>query len=338
MPFQIKNANITTMFVDAIVNPTDRNYSGSGGVDYQIHHAAGNELRAECDKLAKLQTGSVAVTQGYNLPCQYVFHTVGPIWKGGSFSETTLLRSCYLNALLQAKKLGVSSIAFPLISSGTFGFPKDQVLKIAIDAFRDFEESISDDMEITLCVFDRKAYDLSCKDDLEQFLSKNIIPTFPRESAVLSSKMSAPSNAAPRAAFSEECECTRLPCREPEQDLDSWLKKQDDSFAVALLKLIDKKGMTEVQCYKKAQVTKNTFWEINNNPNYRPSKQTAIAFAIALELTLEETQQFLKTVGITLSHSNTFDMIIEYYITNGIYDIYEINAALYRYDQVCLGC
>lgn len=326
------------MFVDAIVNPTDRNYSGSGGVDYQIHHAAGSELRAECDKLPKLQTGSVAVTKGYHLPCKYVIHTVGPSWKGGKFGEATLLRSCYLNALLQAKKLGISSIAFPLISSGTFGFPKDQVLKIAIDAFRDFEESISDDMEITLCVFNRKAYNLSCKDDLEQFLSKNVIPNFPRESAVLYSEMSAPSMAAPNILSSDESECTRFPRREPAPDLDSWLKKQDDSFAVTLLKLIDKKGMTEVQCYKKAQVTKNTFWKINNNPNYRPSKQTAIAFAIALELTLEETQQFLKTVGFTLSHSNTFDMIIEYYITNGIYDIYEINAALYRYDQVCLGC
>lgn len=235
MPFQIKNANITTLFVDAIVNPTDRNFSGSGGVDYQIHHAAGSELRTECDKLPELRTGSVAVTKGYDLPCQYVIHTVGPIWKGGRFNEATLLRSCYLNALLQAKKLGISSIAFPLISSGTFGFPKDQVLKIAIDAFRDFEESIGDDMEITLCVFDCKAYDLSCKDDLEHFLFKNKIPVFPQESAVLYPRVSAPSMAAPSILSSDKSECTRLPCREPTPDLDSWLKKQDDPFAVTLL-------------------------------------------------------------------------------------------------------
>lgn len=324
MPFQIVNADITTLKVDAIVNPTDWSYSGSGNTDLAIHTAAGEGLREECDTLPELQTGSVEATGGYGLPSKYIIHTVGPIWRGGDYNEPVLLRSCYVNAMLRAKKMGLSSLAFPLISSGTFGFPKDQVLEIAISAIRDFQESVSDDLDITLCVFDRRSYELSRKYDLEQFLAQADAEDFCCD-AVCAMPMLAESMLAPQKAAKAG-------------NLENWLKQQDDSFAVTLLKLIDKKGMTDVACYKKAQISKKTFWKINNDPHYKPSKQTVIAFAIALELSLEETEQFLRTVGFSLSHSNTFDMIIEYYITNEIYDLYEINAALYRYDQVCIGC
>lgn len=212
--------------------------------------------------------------------------------------------------MLCARKLELSSLAFPLISSGTFGFPKDQVLEIAIAAIRDFLEILDGNMDVTLCVFDRKSYELSRKYDLEQFLTQ---------------VGSADTSCAPHGT-------------EKADSLEDWLLRQNDSFAVTLLKLIDKKNMTDVDCYKKAQISKKTFWKINNDPHYKPSKQTVIAFAIALELSLKETESFLKTVGFSLSHSNTFDMIIEYYISNEIYDLYEINAALYRYGQACIGC
>lgn len=319
MAFQIVNTDITTLPVDAIVNPTDRYYSGSGNTDLAIHTAAGERLREACDRLPELQTGSVEVTEGYGLPCRYVIHTVGPVWRGGSHNEAVLLRSCYLNAMLRAKKLGLTSVAFPLISSGTFGFPKDQVLEIAASAIRDFQED--SDLDITLCVFDRHAYELTRKHDLEQFLMQT-----ERENRCCTFSMPMMSKSVCLAETDEM------------NTLEDWLQKQDDSFAVTLMKLIDKKGMTDVACYKKAQISKKTFWKINNDPHYKPSKPTVLAFAIALELSLEETEQFLRTVGFSLSHSNTFDMIIEYYITNGIYDLYEINAALYRYDQVCIGC
>ena len=132
MPFQIVHQDITLFSCDAIVDPTDWVYSGSGGTDLQIHRAAGPELRRECDRLFPLATGDVAVTKGYNLPCKHVIHTVGPVWCGGELNEQILLRGCYINALLAAKKQGDLSVAFPLIASGTFGFPKDQVLRIAI--------------------------------------------------------------------------------------------------------------------------------------------------------------------------------------------------------------
>lgn len=331
MPFKIVNTDIAALHVDAIVNPTDSRYSGSGGTDFAIHAAAGENLRRECAALPALQPGDIAVTGGYDLPCKYVLHTVGPIWQGGRHNEPALLRSCYLNAMLQAAKLNLSSVAFPLISSGTFGFPKDRVLEIAISAIRDFQENAAEELDVTLCVFDRKSYELTQQRDLEQFLQRGKLPR---------AHFSMPKFASPvmREVCADVCE-SAMPCPAAQaEDLEAWLRQQDDSFAVTLLKLIDKKGMTDVACYKKAQISKKTFWKINNDPHYKPSKQTAIAFAIALELTLKETEQFLRTVGFSLSHSNTFDMIIEYYITHEIYDLYEINAALYRYDQVCIGC
>ena len=152
-----------------------------------------------------------------------------------------------------------------------------------------------------------------------------VAPAAERSLGYTSDKVSAPAPASVCAARSAPT-------------LSEWIKKQDDTFAVLLLKLIDKKGMGDAECYKKANVHKNVFWKIKNDGKYRPGKPTVLAFAIALELSLEETEQLLRSAGFALSHNNLFDMIIEFYISNGIYDIFEINEALYKYDQSCLGC
>lgn len=348
MPFQIIQKDITEIGTDAIVNPTDEWLSGSGGTDYAVHSAAGRQLDEACEQIEELQTSEIAVTDAYNLPCQYVFHTVGPIWKDGSRNEEALLRSCYLNALLKAKKMGLASIAFPLISSGTFGFPKDRVLRIAIDAVSDFLFTTDGEMQVFICILDRGAFVLSKEIALKEYLQRG--KRFVYEDHAL--KMCQSEERAVSAPVSEDEDLFVLneapicsapaPCApQPKpitDEISDWIKKQDDSFAVMLLKLIDKKGMTDVECYKKANVTKGTFWKINNDPKYKPSKATVIAFAIALELDMDETTQLLKTVGFTLSNSNTFDMIIQFFIINQNYDIFEINAALFQYDQVCLGC
>ena len=329
MPFEIVHSDITKIQVDAIVNPTDSRFSGSGGTDYAIHKAAGPLLGQACRGLETLHQSGIAVTDGYNLPCRYVFHTMGPIWTGGRRNEAALLRACYLNVLLKAGEMGLSSIAFPLISSGTFGFPKDQVLSIATTAIRDYLTVTDGELWVLLCVYDKTAYEISRRMELERFLG-----------TVGGRVKTAAAPVSKRAAMREEPDFTcyeTMPC-EATQSLNDWLKHQDDTFAVTLLKLIDRKHMTEVQCYKRANVSKKTFWKINNDPKYRPSKPTVIAFAIALELTLQETEDLLRTVGFSLSHSNTFDMIVEFYIRQGTYDIYEINAALYQFDQICLGC
>ena len=341
MPLQIIHRDITTMACDAIVNPTDNYFSGSGGTDYAIHTAAGIGLRYECDHLEPLSFGEVAVTNGYNLPCKYIIHTMGPVWTGGQRCEPVLLRSCYMNALFKASELGAKSIAFPLISSGTFGFPKDKVLRIAIDAISDYISNTDKEIFVTVCVYDREAFVLSKEIALKEYIDEHMKPRFRYEEYTIQMAPTCSYNGPETmddccVCYSASCIPTaKAPSRE---DLSKWIKKQDDTFAVMLLKLIDQKGMTDVQCYKKANVSKGTFWKINNDPNYRPSKATVLAFAIALELSIEETEQLLKTVGLALSHSNLFDLIVEFYITNGNYDIYEINAALFKYDQVCIGC
>ncbi len=335
MPFSIVHSDITQMRVDAIVNPTDSRFSGSGGVDLAVHQAAGPDLAQDCRQLPGLHPSQVAVTKAYGLPCKFVIHTVGPVWKGGWANEPALLRSCYLNALsLAADKLGAESVAFPLISAGTFGFPKDRVLSVAAEAIRDF--LTYEDMRVFLCVYDRNAYRVSRRGELERFLNSARMEPLGKTMPMPESRSRR--IAMPKRVESAACE-EAMSCEAPApQSLEDWLKHQDDTFAVTLLKLIDKKHITEVQCYKRANVSKKTFWKINNDPKYKPSKPTVLAFAIALELSLSETEDLLRTVGFSLSHSSTFDMIIEFYIRKGIYDIYEINAALYQFDQVCLGC
>ena len=343
MPLQIIHRDITTMDCDAIVNPTDNCFSGSGGTDYAIHTAAGLGLRYECDRLEPLSFGEVAATGGYKLPCRYIIHTMGPVWTGGQRCESVLLRSCYMNALFKASELGAKSIAFPLISSGTFGFPKDKVLRIAIDAISDYIKSSDKEIDVTVCVHDREAFVLSKEIALKEYIDENTNPHFLYAEHTLRMQPECSTVACDKADIfdgykSYNLSCAPVASAAATEDLSAWIKKQDDTFAVMLLKLIDKKGMTDVQCYKKANVSKGTFWKINNDPKYKPSKATVLAFAIALELSLDETELLLKTVGLSLSHSNVFDLIIEFYITNGNYDIYEINAALFKYDQVCLGC
>ena len=341
------------MDCDAIVNPTDKWLSGSGGTDYAVHEAAGEELDEACKKIADLQVGTVAVTDGYRLPCRHIFHTVGPIWHGGSNNEE-VLRSCYLSSLLKAKKMNLSSIAFPLISSGTFGFPKDRVLRIAIDAISDFLFTTDSEFQVYVCILDRRSFEVSKELALNAYLQegsrrfiyeehtlKMCSSPEPLEEVCYESAPDPELSVPVVPELSAPFVAGVIPPVEKKQapvDLAKWIEKQDDSFAVMLLKLIDKKGMTDVQCYKKANVTKGTFWKINNDPKYRPSKATVLAFAIALELDIEETENLLRTVGFSLSNSNTFDKIIQFYILNGNYDIFEINAALFRYDQVCLGC
>lgn len=342
MPLTIIHRDITKVKCEVIVDPSDSRFSGSGGADRAIHAAAGAELDAACRGLAPIRCGETAVTDGYALPSRYIIHTMGPVWRGGSENEEMLLRSCYINSLLKAKSLGVQSIAFPLISSGTFGFPKDKVLRIAADAISEFLFQIDSELEVFVCVLDRSDFEVRRASELHGYLDR--FGLFPHVyDAVIE-------NIAEEAENSIAAE--PLPSLMPKgvkrsarasafSGLSEWIKKQDKSFSEMLLDLIKQKGMKEVECYKRANVSKNTFSKIKNAGKpvpYQPSKPTVIAFAIALRLNMTETQELLKSAGFTLSHNNFFDLIIEYYISQGIYDVFEINEALYYYDQVCLGC
>lgn len=330
MPLQIVRNDITKMKVDAIVNAANSSLLGGGGVDGAIHAAAGPKLLQECKTLGGCETGSAKITSAYKLPCKYVIHAVGPRWQGGAYNEKKLLESCYQTSLELAKAHECESIAFPLISSGIYGYPKDQALKVAMDAIRDF--LLENEMQVYLVIFDKAAYQISEKRfaDIAEYIDDNYVDEhtdYRRESMRMSMPMQ------PLMQY-ELCESK---CMEPEENLEHLLTHIDESFSEMLLRKIDEKGMSDAECYKKANIDRKLFSKIRSNAQYKPSKPTAIAFAIALELNLEETEDMLRKAGFALSNSNKFDIIIEYFISRGNYNIFEINEALFAFDQSLLG-
>ena len=329
MPLEIVRNDITKMKVDAIVNAANETLLGGGGVDGCIHRAAGPELLAECRTLGGCKTGDAKITKAYRLPCQYVIHTVGPVWNGGSHGERELLVSCYRTSLALAKEHGCETVAFPLISSGVFGYPKDQALRVAVDTISEF--LAENDMTVYLVIFSRAAYAIGNKlfADIAAYIDDHYVDVHTdsrrermRRMSVLEGRaLSAGAAAAPMSA----------------DGLDSLLAHLDAGFSETLLKFIDRSGKKDSEIYKKANVDRKLFSKIRNNPDYKPSKATAIAFAIALELNLDETRDLIARAGYALSASSKFDVIIEYFIRQKKYDIFEINEALFAFDQSLLG-
>lgn len=387
MPLQIVRDDITKMHVDAIVNSANSRLLGGGGADGCIHRAAGKGLSEECGTLGKCGVGEAKVTGGYDLPCKYVIHTVGPQWfypfdtKKGKCEKLAL---CYVNSLESAKAYGCESVAFPLISSGAYGFPKDVALRVAVNAVSGF--LAENDMTVYLVVFDKKSYAIGKKlySDIAEYIDDNYAKEtaasigatryldFPR-TAPSETKESAAKQPRFPAAPSEPTQNnhenetarktpTMLPnfptentvfpnaaedaaeviipatvCCPACPSLEEALEMLDESFSEMLLRKIDERGMTDVQCYKKANIDRKLFSKIRSDRNYKPSKPTVIAFAVALELTLPEMQNMLMKAGFALSHSNKFDIIVEYFVRNGNYNIFEINEALFAFDQTLLG-
>jgi O-acetyl-ADP-ribose deacetylase (regulator of RNase III) len=326
MPLKIVRNDITKMTVDAIVNAANESLLGGGGVDGAIHHAAGAGLLAECKTLGGCKTGKAKMTGGYKLPAKYVIHTVGPIYRDGKHGEKALLESCYRESLARAKEYNCESVAFPLISSGVYGYPKDQALKVAVDVISDF--LLENDMTVYIVIFDRAAYQISEKlfSDIAEYIDDLYVEEhtdYRRECM----RMSAPMQA-------DMCKCEALL---EEDSLSSKLERIDESFSQMLLRKIDEKGMTDAECYKKANIDRKLFSKIRSDVHYKPSKPTVIAFAISLELSLDETKDMLMKAGFALSHSSKFDIIIEYFISKGNYNIFEINEALFAFDQSLLG-
>lgn len=331
MPLEIVRNDITKMTVDAIVNAANESLLGGGGVDGAIHYAAGKELLEECKTLGGCKTGDAKITKGYNLPCKYVIHTVGPRWLGGNRNEKELLESCYKKSLQLAKDNECESVAFPLVSSGIYGYPKDKALKVAIDVISGF--LLENDMTIYIVIFDKTAYKISEKlfSDITEYIDDNYVEehtNYRRER----SRMNTPIMAS--ISLNDMCDCMMAA---NEKELDDVLAQIDESFSEMLLRKIDEKGITDTECYKKANIDRKLFSKIRSDVHYKPSKPTAIAFAISLELSLEETQDMLMKAGFALSNSNKFDIIIKYFIERGNYNVFEINEALFAFDQSLLG-
>ena len=324
MPLIIVRNDITKMSVDAIVNAANESLLGGGGVDGCIHRAAGPELLQECRTLGGCRTGEARITGAYRLPCKYVIHTVGPVWNGGRCGEREQLASCYRTSLALAKEHGCETVAFPLISSGIFGYPKDQALRVAVDTISEF--LAENDMTVYIVIFDHAAYATGNKlfADIAAYIDDHYVDAHTdsrreqmRRTGVVESRVLT----APMAV----------------SGLDEALAHLDAGFSETLLKLIDRSGKKDAEVYRKANVDRRLFSKIRNNPDYKPSKPTAVAFAIALELNLPETRDLIARAGYALSPSSKFDVIIEYFITQRDYDIFKINEALFAFDQSLLG-
>lgn len=284
MPLIIVRNDITKMPVDAIVNAAKESLLGGGGVDGCIHRAAGPELLQECRTLGGCRTGEAKITGAYRLPCRYIIHTVGPVWNGGKYGEREQLASCYRASLALAKEHGCETVAFPLISSGVFGYPKDQALRVAVDTISEF--LAENDMTVYIVIFDRAAYQIGNKlfADIAAYIDDHYVDAHTdsrrermRRMGIVESRMLTAYEDAPMATAG----------------LDEALAHLDAGFSETLLKLIDRSGKKDAEVYKKANVDRKLFSKIRNNPDYKPSKPTAVAFAIALELSLPEMRDLI---------------------------------------------
>lgn len=353
MPFEIvRNDN---MQVDAVVNTANPNPVIGSGVDSGIHKKAGYELLVARQKIGCTDFGDAVITLGFNLDAKYVIHTVGPVWEDGNHGEEQILSSCYRKSLELAKEHGCESIAFPLIATGNYGFPKPLALQIAVREISTF--LLENEMQIYLVVFGKEAFALSEKlfKSVSSYIDENYIRSktideygsesvygsrletrLIRERLEQSNRIH--EDICPSQALEECLEIsvgTAIPT-----DSNGWgqlLKSLDAGFSETLLQLIDRTGKKDSEIYKKANVDRKLFSKIRNNMEYKPSKTTALAFAFALELDVDETKDFIGRAGFVLSHSSKFDVIVEYFLANRNYNVFELNEVLFAFDQPLIG-
>ena len=338
MPYTIIRDNIVSLHTDAIVNAANCRLAAGGGVCGAIFQAAGaKELQAACNKIGYCKTGDAVMTPGFHLPAKYIIHTVGPIYGNDPEKEERELYSCYARSLSLARENGIQSIAFPVISSGIYGYPKEEAIKVARRAIRDF---LADhEMDIYLVVYDKETFGISEKlfTNVKSYIDERmVLPDMRRESL----NLAYPAAPMPEAAKYSASESEGLPCfgtsLEEAEDLDALLQQKVETFSEMLLRMIDEKGMTDVEVYKRANIDRKLFSKIRKK-DYIPRKATVMALIVALRLNFEEASSLLAQAGYAFSKASKFDLIIEYFIERQIYDIFDINDTLFAFDQPLLG-
>lgn len=396
MPFQIIREDITKIRADAIVNTANPEPACGDGTDKAIYQAAGwDRLLARRRKIGRIEVGQAAATPAFALKARYILHTVGPLWEGGNQGEEEKLRSCYENCLKLAKERKCRSIAFPLISTGVYGYPKAQALQAAVEVFRKFLEK--EEMLIYLAVFDKESFGLSSGlfAEIDSYIDENYVGErlaaeyavqrasmpfaerrsrqmvfgqencFPEAGAAPKANRSLqagePGEIAPFEAVREKsvggpAAAEAAQKQEPagnqklmsaggaksqrssvKRSLEDVVAQVGETFQERLFRLIDQRGLEDVEVYKRANLDRKLFSKIRRDAAYRPKKGTALALAVALKLNLDETKDLLLRAGFALSPSSKSDLIIEYFIERQVYDIIDINLALFEYEQPALG-
>ncbi len=413
MPLSFVRQDITKLAVDAIVNAANTKLAPGGGVCGAIFDAAGyRSLDRACRQIGRVSTGDAVATPGFRLPARYIIHTAGPVWQGGGRGERTLLENCYRNSLELAASLGCRSIAFPLISSGIYGYPRAEAFSVAVSAIRTYLED-DPDMEVTLCLFNREATTLAegLFGQVERYIDDQYVEESPylrREAneytqaladaernaqhfgaekvaktaspaprhqsespstskkgfalpwtrkrhddgvreqqapAPASAPAAAPHPSAPAPSPDDTLVCTLTSLggatasafgSHSSPSLDELLTHLDASFADTLLAMIDERGLTDAQVYGRANLSRQYFSKLRSG-SVNPSKRVVCALAVALGLDLGETRLLLERAGHALTHASRFDIIVEWFIASGSYDVFEINQALFRFDQPLLG-
>lgn len=338
MSFQIIRQDIVQMKVDAIVNAANTELAMGGGVCGAIFKAAGaKELQNACNRMGSMKTGQAVLTPGFHLPCKYIIHAAGPVYHQDKAELCkSQLYSAYTESLKLAKQSACESIAFPLISSGIYGYPKKEALEVAVSAIRTFLED--NEMSVYLIVFDKSAFSVSEQllGSVESYIDEHYVSEHQEHRRQLLDMEK-------QSLYDEAILLNEAPMEADDEDfasakgIDDLVGNLDEPFNTTLLRLIDAKGKTDAQVYKRANIDRKLFSKIRIGKGYLPSKRTVIALAIALELSLDEAKDLLNRAGYSISHSQKFDVMIEYFIVSGQFDIFEINEILFKYDQPLLG-
>ena len=332
MPLKIIRDDIASVKADAIVNSANHKPVIGAGVDSRIHKEAGKELLEARKAIGVIPYGEAGITPAFKLKADYVIHTVSPVYEGEHSAE--LLKECYRSSLALAKEYRCKSVAFPVLASGNNGFPKGTALQAAITEAGNF--LLENDMTVYLVVFDKESYSLSEKlfADVTAYIDDNLTEETLEEEYTYNCITSSVRGNRKSAYPLSSCHFDASVCsKRAARSLDDLMDEMDETFSECLLRLIIQKGMKYPDVYKRANVDRKLFSKIKNNPEYQPKKTTATAFAIALKLSLDETKDLLSKAGYALSHSNKFDIIIEYFIKEENYDIFEINEVLFAFDQ-----
>lgn len=376
MPFSIVRDDISRVHADVLVNAANVRLAPGGGVCGALFSAAGfDEMRAACEAIGGCATGDAVTTPAFNLPARWCVHAVGPIWRGGRAHEEELLHRCYRSAFARAVELGARSVAFPLISAGIYGIPVERALAIAREEVAAFLRH-HDEVALTLVVFERAVVQMgnALVEQVQEYIDDEYVDSssfmrrdtgeLERElqwtedaSAPLSVEMAEPvalpeylqeDDASVAASRPFVAANIRMPgAAMPgapsragatlDAEIAQLVATLDAPFSTTLLALIDARGMTDAEVYHRANISRQLFSKIRGNESYRPSKQTVVALAIALELDMSATQDLLARAGFTLSKSSKFDVIVRFFIERGIYDLFQLNEVLFAYDLPLVG-